>query len=564
MDQRAIVDVVCKSGMGNLAGEIGVLLGQELTCSDIQLNLSTREELFSDLNRKKTALTRMTVEGDRQGDCYLLAEISSAAILGGTLIMLPEDAIEENAQSEKLEGELDDAFGEVANIIAGVFTQAFVDKYAKTLRFIKKTVEELVPTKIDPISIDQPFPAGNYHVTRCNMKMGDRDLGPLELVVPAAIFELEDTVEKTEAPTVEKPSEESSGEKTTSEPEPVSTNSPSEPTEKPAPPVEKKRPFADAKKIVDVVFNAIIGQTGEEIGALLGQSLKCDDIQLIMTSKANFFSSHCIEKSVMTNMKVTGDREGLGFMIVQVPDAIALGGTLIMLPEDQIAEQKKTGQFDGDVEDAYGEVANILSGSLTQVFLERYPKKLHFVKTDAEIIVPTKIDPSSEQPFSESDYYLASFSIEMEGHELNRILLLFPAEIFDLEQQSEAEKAQESAPAAGLTASQPDSAAVRNPDEPAPGDWGGPPVSEGAVASSKESPATSIDAGAKTTTSQPAAEPTGPPIVLLIGDQKTDADPFVEILSSAQYECRVLTFQEEVKGLFQQHKILGIFLIMEQ
>ncbi|MEE4252780.1 MAG: hypothetical protein V2I50_01915, partial [Desulfuromusa sp.] len=141
---------------------------------------------------------------------------------------------------------------------------------------------------------------------------------------------------------------------------------------------------------------------------------------------------------------------------------------------------------------------------------------------------------------------------------------LFPAEIFDLEQQSEAETAQESAPAAGLTASQPDSAAVRNPDEPAPGDWGGPPVSEGAVVSSKESPATSIDTGAKTTTSHPAAEPTGPPIVLLIGDQKTDADPFVEILSSAQYECRVLTFQEEVKGLFQQHKILGIFLIMEQ
>jgi chemotaxis protein CheY-P-specific phosphatase CheC len=594
LDQRAIVDVVCKSGMENLAGEIAVLLGQELTCSDVQLNLTTREDLFSDLSRKKTALTRMSVEGDLEGDCYLLAEISSAAILGGTLIMLPEDAIEDNAQSEKLEGEIDDAFGEVANIIAGVFTQAFVDKYAKNLRFIKRTVEELIPTKIDPISIDQPFPAGNYHVTSCNMKMGDRDLGPLELVVPTAILELEETIDKTdtpaeaEAPTAEKTPEASPEEKSVPEPEPVVATSSPEPAQEPAPAVEKKPPFADAKKIVDVVFNAIIGQVGEEIGALLGQSLKCDDIQLIMTSKADFFSNHCIEKSVMTNMKVTGDREGLGFMIVQVPDAIALGGTLIMLPEDQIAEQKRTGQFDGDVEDAYGEVANILSGSLTQVFLERYPKKLHFVKTEAETIVPTKIDPSSDQPFPDSDYYLASFAIEMEGHELNRILLIFPAEIFDLEQQPAAETAQEPAPAAKQTAAQAGSAAGTNPDEPAPGEWGGPPISEGAnvepapgewgggptttegasvepaVASSEASTTTSTEGGAQTTSSQPAAEPAGPPIVLLIGDQKTDADPFVEILSSAQYECRVLTFQEEVKGLFQQHKILGIFLIMEQ
>ncbi len=553
----------------------------------------------------------MSVEGDREGDCYLLAEISSAAILGGTLIMLPEDAIEDNAQSEKLEGEIDDAFGEVANIIAGVFTQAFVDKYAKNLRFIKKTVEELIPTKIDPISVDQPFPAGNYHVTSCNMKMGDRDLGPLELVVPTAIFDLEETLDKTvttaeaEAPTAEKTPETAPEEKSVPEPEPVVATSPPEPAQEPAPPVEKKPPFADAKKIVDVVFNAIIGQVGEEIGALLGQSLKCDDIQLIMTSKADFFSNHCIEKSVMTNMKVTGDREGLGYMIIQVPDAIALGGTLIMLPEDQIAEQKQTGQFDGDVEDAYGEVANILSGSLTQVFLERYPKKLHFVKTEAETIVPTKIDLSSDQPFPDSDYYLASFAIEMEGHELNRILLIFPAEVFDLEQQPAAEEAQEPAPAAEQTAAQAGSAAGTNPDEPAPGEWGGPPISKGAsvepapgewggpptseganaepapgewggppiseeanvepaVVSSEASTTTSTEGGAQTTTSQPAAEPTGSPIVLLIGDQKTDADPFVEILSSAQYECRVLTFQEEVKGLFQQHKILGIFLIMEQ
>ncbi len=86
-------------------------------------------------------------------------------------------------------GELNDAFGEVANIIAGVFTQAFVDKYPKTLRFIKQTVEELVPTKID-IAGDSPAPR-NYYVASCRMALGGNDLGLLELVVPTAVFELE-------------------------------------------------------------------------------------------------------------------------------------------------------------------------------------------------------------------------------------------------------------------------------------------------------------------------------------------------------------------------------------
>ncbi|MBN1956641.1 MAG: hypothetical protein JW773_00420, partial [Desulfuromonadales bacterium] len=365
MDQRAVIDVICKSGLENLAGEIGALLGQDLTCSDIQLNLITKTDLFANPGREKTALTRMTVSGDRDGNCYLLTRMSSAAILGGTLIMLPQDMIEENAQSGKLDGELNDAFGEVANIIAGVFTQAFVDKYKKTLRFIKNSVEDLIPTKIDPDS-DAPFAPGNYYVAGCKMKVGDRDLGPLEFVVPAAVFELEEkpeepiTTNDTATPeqtsqAQQKPIEAESD----SSPKPESPAPKAEPETPEAPAKPAKPPFADAKKLTDVVFNATIAQAGEEVGALLGHPLKCDDIQLVMTSKADFFSNHCLEKSILTHMKVTGDKEGLGYMLIQVPDAVVLGGTLIMLPHDQIEEQRTAGDFEGEVADSFGEIANI-------------------------------------------------------------------------------------------------------------------------------------------------------------------------------------------------------------
>ncbi|MCD6582013.1 MAG: hypothetical protein J7K90_09450, partial [Desulfuromusa sp.] len=525
-----------------------------------------KENLFSNLDRQKTTLTRMTVDGDREGDCYLLNPISSAAFLGGTLIMLPDDVIEEGMQSEKLDGEMEDAFGEVANIIAGVFTQAFVDKYAKKLRFIKKTVEELIPTKIDFAS-DEPFPPGNYFVANCQMKVGDKDLGCLEFVVPAVIFELEEDVAET---ITEQQPEETTPEQESAPKEEAATDTAESPPEtESAPPAEKKVPFADAKKLADVVFNATIGQVGEEIGALLGQSLTCDDIQLMMTSKADFFSNHCMEKSVLTHMKVTGDREGLGFMAIQVPDAIILGGTLIMLPEDQIQEQKKNGQFDGDVEDAYGEIANILSGSLTQVFLDRYPKQLRFIKTEAETIVPTKIDPDSDQPFAEENYYLASFAIHLEGHELHRILLIFPAAIFGLDNEPMVNAPQgQSALSSEKNTNTTAASSASETNQPAPGEWGGPPdttenVSQATPGSSSES---AIKGGTTQATSaaQTLPEPTGAPLILLMTDQKVDADPFVEILSSAQYECQVLSFQEEVKALFQQHKILGIFLIMAE
>ena len=545
LDHRAIIDVVCKSGLEKLAGEISALLGQDLSCSQIHLDLTSKARLFSDPTREKTILAHMSVGGEREGQCYLLTRASTAAILGGTLIMLPQDMIEEHAKTGTLDGELQDAYSEVANIIAGVFTQAFVDKYPKTIRFIKKTIEELTPTKIDP-DADTPFPPGNYYLASCQMSIDDQDLGPLEFVVPAAIFDLEESAPPAAQAAPVKPAQPEPAVSAPEQPRPVEEpkSAPPQVAEPAAPQKQTKKPFVEAKKIIDVVFKATIGQIGEEIGALLGQSLKCDDVQLVMTSKADFFSQHCLEKSVLTHLKVTGDKEGLGFMLTQIPDAIIMGGTLIMLPEDQIEEQQQAGQFDGEVADAYGEIANILSGSLTQTFLDRYPGQIRFIKTDSEVVVPTKVDIASAAPFPEGDYYLASFAIHMEDYELQRMLLIFPAEVFQLDGTTEV-------PATG----QPAAAAA-----PAPGEWGGPPATPATPDRQQQPPAASQPAAPAVT----ASAPTATPIVMIVSDQQNATAPFVDILSTAGYECRVLSFQDEVKELFQQHNILGIFLVMAQ
>ncbi|MBD1401582.1 hypothetical protein [Pelovirga terrestris] len=556
MKQRALIDVVCKAGLQTLAGEIGALLGQMLSCSDIKLRTCSKEQLFSNPARQKTALTRMTVSGEREGNCFLLNRISAAAVLAGTLIMLPQDIIEENVQSGKLDGELTDAFGEVANIIAGVMTQAFVDKYPKTVRFVKKTVEELIPTKID-VESDAPFPPGEYYVASCELTIDETDLGVFEFVVPLPIFDLEEAAPAAAAPTASAATQEKVTAPTPSdaavEPPPTAEPSasaappaPAAPTAAQTPPAAQKPKFADAKKLVDVVFNTTIGQIGEEIGALLGQTLKCSDTQLVMTTKEDFFATQCQEKSILTQLKVSGDKKGVGYLITQVPDAIAMGGTLIMLPDDQIAEQMGKGEFDGEVSDAYGEIANILAGSLTQVFLDRFPKQLRFVRTESQAVVPTKIDPSSDQPFAEDTYYLASFAIAMDGYELHRLYLIFPADLFDLD-----------APAATIAEVQAAAAEPVQPtavqpgvQPPAAGEWGGPP------------PETPVGSAAVAATDAACVD--GPPIVLILSDQPTTAQPFVDILTGAAYDCRLLSFQDDIKGLLQQHQVLGIFLVMAQ
>jgi len=563
LDHRAIVDTVCKSAVKNLAGEIGILLGQDLECSDIKVRLTTKDAFFQEVIREKSVLSRMTVSGDQQGECFLLNPIAAAVYLGGTLIMLPKDMIEEHQQSGKLEGELEDAFGEVANIIAGVYTQAFVDKYPNTIRFIKNTIETLVPTKVDPAS-EEPFPPGNYHVTSCLLKTEEQDLGIFEFVIPAAIFGLEQPpaesaapevaaaenvapeAEKPEAPAVDTgwaavaeqaapPAAESPQETTTADSASEQSQPPAEPQPaRPEPPPAKPQmpAFADAKKLTDTIFKATIAQLSEEIGALLGQDLKFDDIQLVMTSKADFFAQHCLEKSVLTQLKVSGDREGQGFLVLKIPDAVILGGTLIMLPEDQIEEQAQKNQFEGEVADAFGEVANILAGGLTQVFVERYPKPLRFIKTQVETLIPTKLDLSSDQPFPEGNYYLASFTLHMEQHEPHHLQLLFPAQIFDLDPNQTVASPGAVAPQADAASEteQPDLKTLAPPD----------------------------------TVAEPVAAATDQPVVLIISEQPQTAEPFVQILASTEHSCKVLSYQDDIRQIFQQYQVLGVFLVMSQ
>ncbi len=520
MEHQAIVEVVFKAVVEALPNELGALLGQELSCSEPVCQLVSKENLFSTTSRPKSTLAHLKVTGDHEGEAFLVLPVKTSIIFGGTLIMLPQDQIEENARSETLDGEVADAYGEVANILAGILTQIFLDKYPKSLRFVRTEVDEFVDSNID-ISSQQPLPPGHYFQLSCELNMGGENLGTLEVVTPAELLDLSaPEIEESPEETPEKTSE------TEQKETPPSSSAETDKTEDNPP--TSAPPFADAKKVADIVLKATIEQVAEEVGALLGQSFTCSDLQLEMVSKSNFFNNYCLDKSILTHVEVSGDTSGKMYLLNQTKDAILMGGTLIMLPEEEIQGHIGKGAFDGEVADAYGEVVNIISGGLTQTFLDRFPQQLRFVKTTAETIVPTKIIPTDDAPFPEGLYYLASCTIALQGTPLDKLYLLFPAEILGLEDYQEKSQSAPSAQEASTTAQ---GSAATSPN------------------SSRQAP-------------QPPADAT--PVVLIIADNQEDAEAISKNLTSDNYQTKIIGFKDDIRAIFSSHPVLGIFLLMAE
>ena len=277
MAHQAIVETVFKSVIDAFPTELGALLGQELSCTDTKYQLTSKEELFSGESRSKSSLSHLKVVGDHEGEAFLILPTRTSIIFGGTLIMLPQDQIEENAKKEKLDGEVADAYGEVANILAGVLTQVFLDKYPKSLRYIRTEVKELDASSVD-VASDLPFPPGKYFSCSSQLAMDGQSLGRIEIIVPAGLLDLVEVASQTDS------SESSAGEPEPTasaqhapDVEPPTTVKPETQPEIPAAPV--RPPFADAKKLADVVLKSTIQQVSEEVAALLGQTFVCSDLK---------------------------------------------------------------------------------------------------------------------------------------------------------------------------------------------------------------------------------------------------------------------------------------------
>ncbi len=517
---------ICEAAQSTLCEEVSGLIGAELKITETTLEFRTKEEIFEDLNSKQIA-AKMDVRGDIEGDGALFVSLKGAIRLGGTLIMLPQTELEESVGREDYNEETEDSFGEIANIIAGSYSKVLEEMYPKNCRLIRKEQSLISPAKVD-LSSDEPITEQLYYVAKSSCELDGANCGEMVMALPAITFgilepEVESVEEGTQADITPKAQDGDSEGVVEQAPETV---------QEPPKPAAPKFDSDKQKERVDKVLETCKATIKEEVGAMLGVEVGLENVGNKLTTKEDFFFDEASGKQVMALCDVVGDEEDKSFFFVGLKDAVRIGGILIMLPPSELEIAVSEEEYTEDTEDAYGEIANIISGVYTAVFEENYTKKLRFIRKELETVVPMKVDIESDEPVPDQLYYLHALNITIGDKELGRMQMLFPATLLQLERLGEVEEVVE---------------------ETKP---------EQSVESSTETPQDSSVGNIAPTQGSDQSD-TGKYDVIVIGNDEYEKSKLQTVIEGKGMKVRNLTFKENIYNYVNQD-VKAVFLVMQE
>jgi len=515
MKAQQKIDKILESVTKRIQEEVTGLIGASLTLSDATNSFTSKEDFFDQPVGKQIAV-KLDITGGVEGAGCLLVGIKDAIRLGGTLIMLPLHELEKVISDEGYSDEIQDSFGEIANIISGSYTKVFEEMYPDPCRFIRKEQEVLIPLKVD-VESDEPVVNQLLYQITSTMKLDDVEMGDLTVLLPASAFGLEQEQEtKPAEKTSRNEPAEGVKEKTVLEEE-----KPDAPVGAPVIDVNKHR------KRVDGLLNDCLAKMQEEVSGLLGVEVQFGGLENRPVTKEEFFLEETAGKQIVAHMKVIGDTEDKSYLFVGLKDAIRIGGILIMLPPAELESAVTEEEFTEDAKDAYGEIANIIAGVYTGIFEEQYIKSLRFVRTELEQVVPLKVETAADEPIPDQTYYLSSSTVTIEGKALGKIQMLFPIMLLQLE---------------GLVQTQ--------------GTKEERPVKELSTPGHKETTKSSV-------LSADAGEGKGDADILIISDDDREAAKISLVLEHAGFLVRTLSFKNNVNNYITEN-LRAVFLVMHE
>lgn len=428
-------------------------------------------------------LALLNISGDYEGEAGLVLHAHNALLLSGKLDNLDPQAIQEKMDRQTLSQR------DVENVKAWLNTmaKAFVESLTSQGNLNLSLYLE------DPVMVysHQSLPLPEEELLRvvCPMSLGQEQLDPLIVAIPSELYSTLPQGEQSEAGSGENedaPEADASltpeelrdilGDEETDTEQPEEREEPAEAEtaaqaseeketeeEQEVQEEEEEEPEGVDPQILHQTLSRSLQNGEEELGDLLGKGLELREEAFTVKGKSEIFSEHT-EKLVMTKLLVSGEIHGEIYTLLSVPDAVYLGGTLLMLPEEEVKKKVKTNNFGEDEADAYGEIVNILSGNLSKTFAEYYPRKLHIKKDRMETLVPTKLEASSPEPFPDGEYFYASYRIQMGSNSLGSLELVFPLHVLDLSRKQKEQLLRESK---GASQTEPPAVAIlsENPEE---------------------------------------------------------------------------------------------------
>ena len=517
MKAQQRIDKILESVTKKIQEEVTGLIGAVLSLSDSRNELISKEDFFDQPAGKQVSV-QLDITGGVEGVGCLLMGVKDAVRLGGTLIMLPLNELEQVISNEEYSDETKDSFGEIANIIAGSYTKIFEEMYPDACRFIRKEQDILIPSKVD-IDSDKPVPNQLLYRITSSMKLDDVEMGEMTVLLPAAAFGLEPEEETTTAEDISlgKPVEEDKGEDKDKE------VPPEEPSDVPVIDVNKHR-----RRVDSLLADCQVKMQGE-VSALLGVEVQLSEQENRPVTKEDFFLEEVSSAQILAHMKVTGAAEDTSYFFIGLRDAIRIGGILIMLPPNELETAIAEEDFSEDAKDAYNEIANIIAGVYTGYFEENYSKSLRFVRTDIEQVVPLRVETASDTPIPDQTYYMSSSTLTVQGKVLGKVQMLFPIMLLQLEGLEQEQENQKEQPGKG--------AAITGRKE------------------KQNAPALPADTGTH--------KKKGGVDVLLISDDEKEGEKISLILEHSDFTVKVLSFKNNVNNYISDG-LRAVFLVMHE
>lgn len=194
---RKRVDNLLKECGEKIQEEVSALLGADILLAEMENRHISKEEFFFDVANGKQVITDLDVVGELKDKSYLCVGLKDAIYMGGVLIMLPPTELEAVVVDEEFGDDTRDAYSEITNIIAGVYTAVFEEQYSKKIRFVKNDLGLVVPMKVD-VGSDEPIPDIGYYMSSMALSIEGERHGRMHLLFPAAMLQL-DVLPRAEA-----------------------------------------------------------------------------------------------------------------------------------------------------------------------------------------------------------------------------------------------------------------------------------------------------------------------------------------------------------------------------
>ncbi len=197
--QKEEIDSILEMCRVTIQDEVGEVIGAQVACSELPNKVVSRQQFFKDEAAGRQLAASFDVTGEEKGSCYLYLGLKDAIRVGSTLLMLPSSELEAAVREGSFSSDAADAYDEIVNVISRIYTKSFDEHSSRKLKFVKRSVEQVVPEKVS-FEGDKPIADKHYYLHKLTLNLDGKSSGQLQMLLPLQLLGLETLQPESSAP----------------------------------------------------------------------------------------------------------------------------------------------------------------------------------------------------------------------------------------------------------------------------------------------------------------------------------------------------------------------------